>query len=258
MERVSKRLKIFITSELKTLLRHCFKNPLYAQLPFEVWLDIVWKADLKSMLTLVSTTKAFKELVDKHLKHNVRFALLCRREDQIPLAGKCLQLCAEDGDQTAIVHLGVMYGWGGWGLSIGNMTKDWLMVAGETTNVFMAAIILAFGNYEFEERYRRAPEYVVICQIANILIWKDNAVDTDIAIAYLEPLANGGNEFAQVVLGMLYSNRRQKCLYWYTRAADQGNFMAIEQLSFMYSARDEKERPFFEKYSYKARLQQNW
>lgn len=269
MERVSKRLKIFITSELKTLLKQCFKNPLYAQVPFEVWLDIVWKADLKSMLTIVSTSTTFKELVDKHLKHDVRFALMCRREDQIPIARKCLKMCAKDGDPTAILHLALATEWGGWGLSkrcILNKTKDWIKKTVENDKYIYIGVMFWLSlnscpNRDYKEFLKNTSshKYILICDIGHAVVWKggiDNRVIRR-TTEYLEPFAISGDEFAQLLMGLILSTNRHKSLYWLTKAAEQGNYKSIQHLSFMYSARDENERPLFEKYSYKARMQQN-
>lgn len=274
MERVSKRLKIFITSELKTLFKQCFRNPLYAQVPFEVWLDIVWKMPLQAIFAIVASCKAFKELVDKHLKHDVRFALLCRREDQIPLARRCLKMCAKDGDPTAILHLALVVGWGGWGLSLGKpYINNCFEIMIDSGNVYVGVMwwvssendIIKYNEHtkeydnKIEELLRKTPSWKLIVHIGNAVFWKGGMYGEHVklAVEYLEPLANDGDEFAQFLLGRIYSQNRRKSLYWHTKAAEQGNYMSIKQLSFMYSARDKQERALFEKYSYKARLQQN-
>jgi hypothetical protein len=265
MERGLKRSKIFITSELKTLLKQCFRNPLYTWVPFEVWLDIVWKADLKSMLTLVSTSTAFKELVDKHLKHDVRFALLCRREDQIPIARRCLKMCAKDGDPTAIMHLGLARQWGGWGLSkryLLNKAMDWLKKAAENGNVFAAMYMWSeFGYDEYIDLLEKtSSDPGVYHDLAEIyvsgMVVKVVNLHTSDAINHIKHLANKGDEYAQTYMATIIHNRGEE-LYWYTKAAEQGNYPAIKQLSYMYSARDADEYELFEKYNYKARLQQN-
>jgi hypothetical protein len=258
MERGLKRSKIFITSELKTLFKHCFRNPLYTQVPFEIWLDIVWKMPLKTIFTIAASSKAFKELVDRHLKRDMRFALLCRREDQIPVAKKCLEECAKDGNTTAIMHMILASGWGGWGLSNGEVPKKWIETMAENGNVYTGVMLWACGDMELEMWLHKTPIWILICHIGHAYVWKGdvNKKHVDSATEYLEPLANDGEEFAQALLGIIHSSKdRRKSFYWFTKAAEQGNYMAINQLSFMYSARDKKEVALFEKYSYKARIQ---
>jgi hypothetical protein len=262
MERGLKRAKIFITAETKRLLKDCFANLLYGQVPFEIWLDIVWKMSLKTIFTIATSSKAFKELVERHLKRDMRFALLCRREDQIPVAKKCLQTCAEDGDPLAILHLGLSVKWGGWGLSskfIRDDAKTWLKIAADSGNLHAAMIMYSFGDTDYNVFIHNSFKSKDPLRLAffSILLGTYNTptLDAHLMVEF-EKNIDKTDEFMQVYLGSMSNNRRTK-IYWLQKAADQGNFTASEQLSFTFSAREKDEVALFEKYSYKARIQQN-
>jgi hypothetical protein len=105
MERVSKLKKM---SDTRRLLRLCFTRlPPASQVPLEIWRDnVVLETDLPTMTLLAQTCKAFWELVEEIRRCNVRVALVYRQYDQIPLARRCLKMCAHNGVAEAMFHLG--------------------------------------------------------------------------------------------------------------------------------------------------------
>lgn len=221
------------------------------------------------------SNKAFRYMIEVHLKQNMRFALMCRQQDQIRLARECLLRCAKDGDDpVAIMHLCFALESGGWGfsqqfLSSSDFWGDYLERAANNYANVCATLFLYWHDPEgrghgqeydkihkkFDEIYDKADpvERLVLCYL-------DPSEEelTDDELEYFETCANNGNEYAQVLLAKIFCSKDyKKGIYWYTKAAEQGNYEAIKQLSYQYSARDPEESLLFERYNYKARIQEN-
>lgn len=137
-------------SEARSLFKNCFKSGFFLQVPFEIWKNVIFVADLKSIGLLSQTCWGFKELIENVRESNIVVALRYRREGQIPHALKCLQRCAYFGNSFAMFHLGYGYWDGGWGLKRDpKQAVQWFKRAAEDGNgagMAVYAFCLMWGN----------------------------------------------------------------------------------------------------------------
>lgn len=128
MERVVTPYKLGV---IRKLLRTCFRNVTPALVPLEVWWDIVLGTDLRAMPILAQTSKGFWQLVKEIRRRNLWIALEYRRIDQIPLARKCLIMCANHGIPEAMFHIGYAKQHGGFGFKKSYRCNDWMQKASD-------------------------------------------------------------------------------------------------------------------------------
>lgn len=260
MERVLTKSNFLITSVIKKLLKQCFRNPLYASVPFEIWLtDIVLNAELKVIFKLAQACFAFKELVDTQIKTNFRFALMCRQQLQMPMAKRCLELCANNGDPDAILHLMFAKESNGWSINpktchFKNTIYKYTMLFGCTS--FMHDLRTRFIEYSIPEGIKRQllefddpliSGYVYMCE-QNFEMAKD---------LFLNKVSDNNKEFALILLAKCFEETDQKNIY-YTKAAHIGNVNAMRHLwyfHYKFGDDDAKHRKMSEKYRKLLELQ---
>lgn len=158
MERVTKPKKL---RSMRKLLRRCFRNVAPTLVPLEVWWDIVLGTDVRAMTLLAQTSKGFWQLVEEIRRRNLRIALEYRRIDQIPLAKRCLTLCANHGIPEAMFHIGYAKQHGGFGFK--KQSNDWIKKASD------AGYPLAMAMY-LEECYSFMLEDAVLSSEDNCAI----------------------------------------------------------------------------------------
>ena len=233
MERVAKLKKM---SDTRGLLRLCFTRlPSASQVPLEVWRDnVVLETDLPTMTLLAQTCKAFWELVEEIRRCNVRVALVYRQYDQIPLAHRCLKMCAHNGVAEAMFHLGYAKIYGGFGEEGGVYKTKWMKRAAE------AGCYIAMAIYASLIRLSDPIESEV--WIERVLSSNDN-----LAIGYYYYLRNfvqksfpfllesakEGNEFAQYWMSevcRLTLQTQPQVRIWLERAAKQGLYVAQRRM----------------------------
>ena len=230
MERVSKLKKL---SDTRCLLRLCFTRlPSASQVPLEVWRDnVVLETDLRTMTLLAQTCKAFWELVEEIRRCNVRVALVYRQYDQIPLARRCLKMCARNGVAEAMFHLGYAKMYGGFGMSYHKYNTYWIEKAAEAGSyiamVMYGHIKYNTNNYWYQEALSSKDN--LACGYYFLRVFPSND-RYEKARLHLEKSANEGNEFGQYWLSecnrklsheMEITNDK-----WMNRAAKQGLFAA--------------------------------
>lgn len=130
----------------RRVLKNCFGNNLFALVPFEVWKEIAFECDGKSIVMLAQTCLGFKELVGSVRLLYFENAKTFRREDQIPKALKSLQRSAECGHLEAIFQMGYGYLYGGFGLQQNHSeSTKWFKKAAE--NGFYPAMVWLYHLY---------------------------------------------------------------------------------------------------------------
>lgn len=116
MDAPLKKSKTF--EEARVLLRRCFKKPLYALVPYDIWKNFIFVQveDLKTLGVVAQLSRGSKCVVEEIRKNNMALAKRYRREGQIPMALKCLRSSAECNNPEALFELGWAYCNGGWGV----------------------------------------------------------------------------------------------------------------------------------------------
>lgn len=256
MERVLIKSNFLITSVIKKLLKQCFRNPLYASVPFEIWLtDIVLNAELKVIFKLAQACFAFKELVDTQIKTNFRFALMCRQQLQMPMAKRCLELCANNGDPDAMFHLTYAMESNGWSINpknyhFENTNYKYRVLLGCTSFIHdIRDKVLVFGNPEgIKQELLQFDDplisgYVYMCE-ENFEMAKD---------LFLNKVPDNNKEFALLLLAKCVEELDQKIIC-YKKAARLGNVDAIRHLWYYHynNAKREKYRKQLEQQDYKC------
>jgi TPR repeat protein len=236
MERVAKLKKL---SDTRRLLRLCFTRlPSASQVPLEVWRDnVVLETDLCTMTMLAQTCKAFWELVEEIRRCNVRVALVYRQYDQIPLARRCLEMCAYNGVAEAMFHMGYSLTRGGFGVVNNNYNTEWIQKAAEAGSYIAMALHATYGP-EDEFKY----------WIDRVLSSNDNLAigyyylyassDVKKALPFLEKSAKEGNEHGQYWLFDFYLQRgyvQPEEYMWLEKAAKQGLYTAQNSMGCTYS-----------------------
>lgn len=235
MERATKRF--FITDEIRTLLKKCFKNKLFCLVPFEIWKYIVLGVELKGILKLTQTCKSFRELIDTYIKTTLQFALVCRQQIQIPLAQKCLKISAEMGDADAMFHLGYAIKSEGWLMEKSfDDDKIWYEHAAKLGNKYgILACNTSFIDdidccYNSDSTKIDKP-WILKQQKDSFICGYVYFCDGNFEMAkqcfgqILEEDKN--NEFALILLGKCYKDDHDKLLFYFIKAANIGNISAI-------------------------------
>lgn len=191
MEQQPKRIKY---DDARSLLRRCFRNPLFSLVPFDIWKDILEKTTVQTTTTLVritQTCKGFKDLVEYLQTNNLPLAKRYRRDGWITHAKKCLESCIENGNLDAKYCLLSAYMLGGWGYesNVGVANK----MLREYTDALYIFTPLCLSTTE-----------------RPISEWIQEAVK--------------GNEFVQFQLGLYYNNqgKRSLAIHWLFKSAVQG------------------------------------
>lgn len=266
MERV-----FFITPESRTQLKKCFKDALFSLVPFEIWLDIISSTKLKIIFKVAQMCTGFKGLVDKYIKTNFRFALMCRQQLQMPMAKKCLELCAVNGnDPDAILHFVCAIESNGWsinpktcfdfrsinskGCHFKNTIRKYDMLCCCTN--FIQDLRTRFIEYSIPEGIKQQllefddpliSGYVYMCE-KNFEMAKD---------LFLNKVSDNNKEFALILLANNIEELNQKNIY-YTKAAHIGNVNAMRHLwyfHYKFGDDDAKHRKMSEKYRKLLELQ---
>lgn len=228
MERVSKSKKL---SDTRRLLRLCFTRlPPATQVPLEVWRNnVVLETDLRTMTLLAQTCKAFWELVEEIRRCNVRVALVYRQYDQIPLARRCLKMCARNGVAEAMFHLGYAKRYGGFGVGYSEHNNKWIGKAAQAGSYIAMAIYGHCFKRSNPSIYNFWVEKVIASNDALALGYHFYAnCDLKKAFPFLEKSAKEGNEHGQYWFSQV---SKQEKTYWLTRAAEQGFYKAMCDLS---------------------------
>lgn len=237
-------------NEARGLLKNCFRTMLFSIVPFEIWKDIVCYADAKSILKLSQTCWGFRALLEIVRDLYFEIALRYRREDQIPLALKCLQRCADCGNTLAMFHLGYACMDGGWGLKQDvKQAAGWLKKAARGGN---AAGMAFFAHYLKDG-----------CGVEKDMdqsaVWAQKALSSNnsFAVGYcsrfglrtspdmgkafslFEVSAKEGDEFGQFWLGCCYMSDEigrncGKSLYWFIKSAENGLAVSQRFVGLMY------------------------
>lgn len=257
MERVLKKTKL---SDMRRLLRTCFGNLPYAsRVPLEIWRDtiVLEMMDIQTMTVLAQTCRGFWELIEEIRRRNVGIALRYRTCDQIPLARRCLKMCARSGVAEAMFHLGCAKRWGGFGVRSNPENVEWIQKAAEHGSY---AAMVVYVDYLIKQETTIDLSYwtekILSCgdNLALGLYYNDIENDYKKAEPFLKKSAQEGNAYAQHQLGVLYwyeyysPNKHMTGTYWIQRAAGQGHFEAQMQLScFSGAPDDDSEKTYWRK-----------
>lgn len=132
--------------EPRVLLRKCFRNFLYALVPYDVWKNLIFaQVHIKTLGAVTQLSQGSKCAVEEIRKNNMVLAKRYRREGQIPMALKCLQSSAECNNPEALFELGWAYSNGGWGVK-----KDSIMSIAYHEKAYKlgnAMAILSYASY---------------------------------------------------------------------------------------------------------------
>jgi TPR repeat protein len=250
MERGKKKQK-----SLRTLLRECFGETKLPQkwLEVDIWQLIIVNADLQSVSTMAQTSKAFNQLVeDNYRTNNLKLAKRYLREGQTRMARRCLENCVEHGNPEAMFCIGYAYFSGGWGLKPSNQNMyEYLKMSADAGNprgmVYYARIyqgnMVLEGGSRSNIYYQRALASGDLFARGYYYYYGANPADTTNsfeAVKCFTKLAMDGDEHAQYFMGdcHLYGKKgvdknREKAIEWYTKAAEQGFYPALDVLSQM-------------------------
>lgn len=226
MERVVTPYKLGV---IRKLLRTCFRNVSPTLVPTEVWWDIVLGTDVRTMPVIAQTSKGFWRLVEEIRRRNLWIALEYRRIDQIPLAKKCLKLCANHGIPEAMFHIGYAKEHGGFGFKRTTYCrKDWMQKASDA-GYPLAMAITAFLPYCYtgEELIQKVFWSKDPCAIGYVCDHIRSHISDRGSVSYFKVSANAGNEFGQYYLARHYEGiDNGLAKYWHTKAAEQGHVIS--------------------------------
>lgn len=229
MERVSKLKKL---NDTRRLLRLCFTCLASAsQVPLEVWRDnIVLETDLPTMTLLAQTCKAFWELVEEIRRCNVRVALVYRQYDQIPLARRCLKMCARNDVAEAMFHLGYAKMYGGFGFDYDECKINWIQQAALSGKSYIAMAVYAQCFKESDPSTFNYLMKQVLSSNDNLALGYYHYANSDFkkAFPFLEKSAKEGNEYGQYWFASV--NKRERT-YWLVRAAKQRFYNALVDIN---------------------------
>lgn len=215
---------------MRRLLRMCFRNVAPAQVPLEIWWDIVLGTELPAMTLLAQTCKGFWELVDEIRRRNIKIALEYRRMGQIPLAKKCLKMCADHGIPEAMFHMGYAKQFGGFGFKKSYGCNDWIEKASNAG--YPLAMAMTAYLYRFVHVREMLTEKVMLskdsCAIGYCRWQQESWME---GVSHFKASANSGNEFGQFHLAYCYEvgvdelvpRDLDLAVYWHTKAAEQGH-----------------------------------
>ena len=250
MERVAKLKKL---SDTRRLLRLCFTRlPSASQVPLEVWRDnVVLETDLPTMTLLAQTCKAFWELVEEIRRCNVRVALVYRQYDQIPLARRCLEMCAHNGVAEAMFHIAYSELMGGFGIMFRlSPQSEWLQKAAEHGS-FIAMVWYA-SSIQFSDPvgFKFYVKRVLLSDdnLALGFYCKNINFDLEKCFHFWEKSAKEGNEFGQFWFSeicRLTLQTQPQVRIWLERAANQGLYVAqcrMNEFDKSWAKRSRKQR----------------
>lgn len=112
--------------EPRVLLRTCFKNPLYAFVPYDIWKTLIFAQveDLKTLGVVAQLSHGCKSAIEELRRNNMTLAKHYRKENQIPMAHKCLLSSVECKNPEALVEYACALQDGGWGVGPRNVNFD--------------------------------------------------------------------------------------------------------------------------------------
>lgn len=228
--------------ETRSRLRKCFKKTIFSFVPLEIWKDVLFFADGKSLNHISKTCWAFKELVECALQSIFNLALSFRKGNRIDLANEFLLKCAKNNHSTAMFHLGFAFMNTGWGVRTNSLkAADWIKKSAQRGN------FAAMGQYA----QLLGSGIIVPRDLAQSKFWGREAlssknsfaigyclylglgIDSDKrkALSFFEIAAgdsNEPNEFAETWLGQCEAdnNNLDKSFSWYLKAAEEGSASA--------------------------------
>jgi hypothetical protein len=256
MERVTKSKKLRV---MRKLLRKCFRNVAPALVPLEVWWEIVLGTDVRDMTLLAQTSKAFWQLVEEIRRRNLWIALEYRRIDQIPLARKCLTMCANHGIPEAMFHIGYAKFHKGFGFKNSiYLHNDWIKKAADVGYPLAMAFLICQPGMIRQSDAEKLIERVFLskdpCAIGYYYFKRMPTLISKECVDNLKIVAEKGNEFAQYILAGVYANGTrdilrddEEAMYWYGKAAHQGHFNSLQILSRFYHNKYNNQCQFWRK-----------
>lgn len=238
MQKSTKKIKY---DDARSLLRQCFRNPLFTQVPFDIWKVIVYKTTeetARTIATLAQASKGFKEVARQLQTTRFSIAKMYRKEGQIRQAKKYIEECVNSGNLEAKHHFAYALLDGGWGFE-----KDKTLAGILFLDLYQQTRLYIHPNTnshyvlnkdEIEKSLLTSGDSYAIGEYYRIF------ESLQKAIPHYEIAAKQGNEFAQWRLGA-YHLRFGKLIegvYWYQRSAEQGfaaaQFDLAEHLSQQY------------------------
>lgn len=245
MERSLKKTPTNTYNELRRLFKSCFKNTIFILVPFEIWRDIISKADPLSIARIAKTSRGFNEVVKNLRNLFLEYALAHRREDRIPEAKKYLLRAADIGNSRAMFHIGYAQNYGGWGLlKHKNRGFEWFKKSTQCGNIAAAIFTLEKGRSSFATIDITSSD----CSFGVGFYYAYIFDEEEKAVLYFKKSAKEGNEFGQYHLGRHYEEDRNynRAFYWYSKAAEQGLASAQWKISEMLQD-DQLKRMWFKK-----------
>lgn len=236
-------------NEVRGLLKNCFKDKIFSFVPFEIWIDVLCKAN-RSLVVISQTCWGFREASEIVRNMMLELAFLYRKENQIFTSSIWLQGAAECGSALAMLHLGGSYYFdNSWGWN----SEDWRALLwlkrsaerGNGTAMAFYALLLKHGSTSYGREIASDPNlsYAWACKALGsgslfaIGYCYYNGLGTSrnetLAKDYFEKSALEGDEFGQLVLAET-NGSREKALYWYSKCGEQGNRVACMRLEEMY------------------------
>lgn len=242
MERVITPYKMGV---MRRLLKQCFRSVAPALVPTEVWWDIVLGTDVRAMTLLAQTSKGFWQLVEEIRRRNLWIALEYRRINQIPMAKRCLTLCANHGIPEAMFHIGYARQHGGFGFKKSYRCNDWIKKASDAGYPLAMAIMAYAQNRSRKTLIDKVFLSKDECAMGYCCWLRHSSFDgsKEECISYFTLSAVEGNEFGQCFLASCYedglyqegheimSSNYGLAVYWHTKAAEQGH---AKSQKFMY------------------------
>jgi TPR repeat protein len=201
------------------------------------------------MTLLAQTSKGFWRLVEEIRKRNLGIALEYRRIDQIPLAKRCLILCANHGIPEAMFHIGYAKFHKGFGFKNSiYLHNDWIKKAADVGYPLAMAFLICQPGMVRQSDAEKLIERVVLskdpCAIGYYYFKRMPSLIPKECVDNLKIVAEKGDEFAQYILAGVYANGtryilrdEEEAVYWYEKAAHQGHFNSLQIVSGFYHSK---------------------
>lgn len=225
---------------IQTMLRECFGNAVQKLIPKEIWQYILMNTNPREISTIAQMCKAFNELVEQIIRsNNLKLAKQYLREGQTKMALRCLQNCVEHGNTEAMFVMGYAHTRGGWGLEFDDdKSREYFKMAADGGNhkgmVFYECIYQSYQNNSYGKSLLDSDDFFV----RGYSYYDGAAVDNNQAIYYFTKSAMMEDEYAQYYLGLCYMMNdredKEKGIEWLRKSAEQGLYVAQEQLSLMH------------------------
>lgn len=232
---------------IQTMLRECFGsgNVVQKLIPKEIWQYILMNTNPRDISTIAQICKAFNELVEQMIRsNNLKLAKQYLREGQTKMALRCLQNCVEHGNTEAMFVMGYAHTRGGWGLEFdGDKSCEYFKTAADGGNhkgmVFYECI---YKPYKIGKASLLDSDDFFVRGYCYYRGYHLTTIDYKQAVYYFTKSAMLGDEYAQYYLGLCYlngygvygDNNEQKGIEWLRKSAEQGLYVAQEQLSFLH------------------------